>query len=266
MGITPIKICGKIIISRNKTFNIAGPCAIESKQQLFSTAKHVAKKGADALRGGAFKARTHPNSFQGLGLKGIHLLLEAGFLTKLPIVTEVLTESQIPQIISAAKKYHNHPIIWQIGSRNAQNTALLRTVGKTGKPVLLKRGFGMTIKETQSAATYITQGGSPVIICERGIRTWSNQANAGRFTPDLFAIPTLQKAGFPVIWDPSHCTGRSDWVESTALAGVAMGCNGLIVEVHPRPNKALCDGPQALTFKQYSTMMIKIKKIKPILK
>jgi len=262
----PSIICGDITIKSDQPFYIGGPCTIESETQILTTAEHVAEQGANAIRGGAFKIRTHPESYRGLGLKGISLLLRAGQLTNLPVVTEITTESQIPQIIQEIENHNNHPLIVQIGSRNSQNTPLLNAVGKTGLPVLLKRGFGNTIKETLSASDYITQGGSPVLICERGIRTWSSESGVGRFTPDLFSIPLLQKEGFLVIWDPSHSTGRSDWVESTALAGMAMGSNGLIVEVHPQPEKALCDGAQALTFNQYSTMMAKLKQIKTILK
>lgn len=254
---------GDITISKDKCTYIAGPCAIESEEQIFTIARCVTKYGAHILRGGAFKPRTSPHSFQGLKEKGLELLFSAGRNCSVPVVTEVLDTSQIELIISVSQ---GHPFIFQIGSRNSQNYFLLTEIGKTGYPVLLKRGKGSTVDEMLSAAEYIKKGGSPVIICERGIVTFSSGGGCGRFTADHLAVIKFQEAGYLTIFDPSHAAGKRKYVTPLALSGIALGANGLIVEVHNDPEIALCDKEQALTLPDFAELMKKAKGVEKVLR
>jgi len=225
---------------------MAGPCAVESRDQLLKTADAVAEAGATILRGGAFKPRTSPYSFQGLGMDGVRFLAEARERTGLPIVTEVMEPSHVPQVAL-------HADILQIGARNMQNYPLLMAVGKVERPIMLKRGLSAKVEELLMAAEYIVSSGNPnVILCERGIRTFETYT---RNTLDLAAVPLLHHlTHLPVIVDPSHATGKRWLVRSMALAGVAAGADGIMVEVHPDPDDALSDGEQSLTFEQFSEM------------
>ncbi len=231
---------------------IAGPCSVESKEQIIEVAKAVKASGAGLMRGGAFKPRTSPYAFQGLRAEGIELLSEAKKVTGMPIVTEIMNASHLPL-------FEDVDII-QVGARNMQNFELLKILGKQDKPVLLKRGLANTIEEWLMSAEYIMAGGNKnVILCERGIRTFEN---ATRNTLDLSAIAVLkEKTHLPVIVDPSHATGVVQYVEPLSIAAVAAGADGLIIEVHNDPQKALCDGPQSLTPAQFDAAMKKIKKI-----
>jgi 3-deoxy-7-phosphoheptulonate synthase len=217
---------------------IAGPCAIESRQFLRTVAGQVRAAGAAVLRGGAFKPRTSPYSFQGLGEDGLKLLREVGDEFKLPVVTEVLAVSEVPIV----ERYAD---MLQIGARNVQNFHLLSEVGKTRKPVFLKRGFATTVREYLMSAEYIlSQGNQQVVLCERGIKTFETEL---RFTFDVSAVPVLkQNTHLPVFVDPSHASGHRQFVLPLALAGVAAGADGVMVEVHHCPEEAMCDGPQAL--------------------
>ncbi len=217
---------------------IAGPCTVESREQMLAVADSVAAGGADMLRGGAYKPRTSPYSFQGLGQEGLRLLAEAKEETGLPIVTELLDVRDVEDVVGVAD-------VIQVGARNMQNYSLLTEIGRTDCAVLLKRGLSATLAELLSAAEYILkEGNERVMLCERGIRT---HETAYRFTLDLLAIPALKEmTHLPVIVDPSHAAGRRDWVESMSLAAAAAGADGLIVEVHNDPDNAICDGPQSL--------------------
>ena len=230
---------------------IAGPCSIETKEQITEVANDVKNSGAGLLRGGAFKPRTSPYSFQGLHGEGLELLLEAKKATGLPVVTEIMDASHLPL-------FEDVDLI-QVGARNMQNFELLKELGKINKPILLKRGLAATIEEWLMSAEYIMAGGNEnVILCERGIRTYET---AMRNTLDLSAIPMLKKKShLPVMVDPSHATGIRDMVEPMALAAIAAGADGLMVEVHNDPAKALCDGPQSLTPEQFDTLMKKVNK------
>lgn len=217
---------------------IAGPCSVESRSQILKVAEEVKKAGASALRGGAFKPRTSPYAFQGMEAEGIKLLLEAKQQTGLPIVSELMDLSQLP--------FFEEVDVIQVGARNMQNFLLLKELGKTTKPILLKRGFSNTIQELLMSAEYILSGGnSQVILCERGIRTIET---ATRNTLDLSAIPVIKEhSHLPVVVDPSHGTGYAKYVKSMSLAAVAAGADGLIIEVHDNPAMALCDGQQSIT-------------------
>ncbi len=230
---------------------IAGPCSVESEEQILSTAEFVKKEGAAALRGGAYKPRTNPYSFQGLGEEGLRLLAKAREVTGLPIVTEVMDTRDVKKVAEVADAL-------QIGARNMQNFPLLKEVGKTKKPVVLKRGLGNTTEEWFQASEYLLlEGDGNVILCERGIRTFEN---ATRFTLDIAAIPVAKKkVHLPVIGDPSHPAGKRDLVEPLALAIIAAGADGLIVEVHPDPDKALSDSAQQLTFEMFKELMRKVR-------
>ncbi len=232
---------------------MAGPCSVESREQLRETAAAIKAAGAHILRGGAFKPRTSPYAFQGLGLKGLELLREARDEFHLPIVTEVLS----PQDVTLVAQYAD---ILQIGARNMQNFALLRAVGEMQKPVLLKRGMMSTIEELLMAAEYIlAHGNTRVILCERGIRTFET---ATRNTFDINAIPMLKTlTHLPVIADPSHGTGKWELVTPIARAAIAAGADGLIVEVHPDPARALSDGAQSLTPKRFAEMVAQVRRI-----
>lgn len=233
---------------------IAGPCSVESKEQLCSVAKDVKRSGASLLRGGAFKPRTSPYAFQGLRDQGIKLLLEAKEETGLPVVTEIMDISHIPL-------FEDVDVI-QVGARNMQNFELLRELGKTKKPILLKRGLSSTIEEFLMSAEYIMAGGNEnVILCERGIRTFER---ATRNTLDLSAVSLLKTlTHLPVIVDPSHATGIASLVKPMALASVAAGADGLIIEVHNDPPHALCDGQQSLTPSAFDELMRAVKAIEP---
>ncbi len=226
---------------------MAGPCSVESERQILESAEIVARAGAKFLRGGAFKPRTSPYDFQGLAVEGLKLLDRARRATGLGIITEVMSDGDVNLVAEYAD-------ILQIGARNMQNFALLKTVGRCGRPVLLKRGMSSTIKELLMSAEYIVAHGNPqVMLCERGIRTFET---ATRNTCDLAAIAALNElAHLPVILDPSHATGKRSLVPALSRAAVAIGADGLLVEVHPAPEKALSDGAQSLDPKQFADMM-----------
>ena len=232
---------------------MAGPCSVESREQLMETATGVQAAGAKILRGGAFKPRTSPYSFQGLGEKGLRLLAEARKTTHLPVVTEVMA----PQQVAIVSTYAD---ILQIGARNMQNYALLHAVGESQRPVLLKRGMMSTIEELLMAAEYIlSHGNNKVMLCERGIRTFEKYT---RFTLDVSAVPVLKELShLPVIVDPSHAAGKWELVAPIARAAVAAGADGLIIEVHPRPAEALSDGAQQLKLDTFAALMESLKPV-----
>ncbi len=242
---------GEATVGGSRFLVIAGPCAIESREQLLETAAYVKENGADILRGGAFKPRTSPYSFQGLGLKGLELLAEAREQTGLPVITEVLSEKDVPMVAEYAD-------ILQIGARNMQNFALLKAVGRVNKPVMLKRGLSATIEEWLLAAEYIAvEGNNRIILCERGIRTYET---ATRNTLDISAVPVVrQLSHLPLIIDPSHATGKREFVIPMARAALAAGAQGIMVEVHPNPDVALCDGRQSLTFDMFHQMIRELR-------
>jgi 3-deoxy-7-phosphoheptulonate synthase len=217
---------------------IAGPCTVESREVMLETARIVRDAGAQLLRGGAYKPRTSPYSFQGLGGEGLRLLKEAKEETGLPIVTELMDARDLEAVAEVAD-------VIQLGARNMQNYTLLTEIGRSGIPVLIKRGLSSTIEELLMAAEYVLkEGNESVMLCERGIRTFET---AYRFTLDLMAIPVLkEQTHLPVVVDPSHAAGRRDWVLPMSLAAAAAGADGIIVEIHPEPEAAICDGPQAL--------------------
>lgn len=247
-----VKVSG-VSFGGNEVVVIAGPCAVENNDQLLNTARSVSSDGAKVLRGGAFKPRTSPYSFQGLGEEGLKLLAQARKETGLPVVTEVMDTRQI-EVVS---KYAD---MLQVGSRNMQNYPLLKEVGLSKKPVLLKRGMMATIEEFLLAAEYIlNQGNNQVVLCERGIRTFETST---RNTIDLSAVPMLKHlTHLPVIVDPSHGTGIRWMVPPMAKAAIAAGADGLIMEVHYNPDKALCDGQQSLDLEEFSQLMTDLRKI-----
>ncbi len=232
---------------------IAGPCSVESRSQILETALAVKEAGATALRGGAFKPRTSPYSFQGLGEEGLQLLAEARSMTGLPIVTEAMSEDQVALVARYAD-------VIQIGARNMQNYPLLNTAGRSGRPVLLKRGLMSTIEELLMSAEYLlAQGNERVMLCERGIRTFERYT---RNTTDINAVPVLkQMTHLPVLLDPSHSTGKYDYVIAVAKAAIAAGADGLLVEVHPRPEKALSDGAQSLRPEKFAQLVREVRRI-----
>ena len=238
---------GDVVIGGEKVVVIAGPCSVESREQLMEAARAVKAAGASMLRGGAFKPRTLPYSFQGLGVEGLKILAEAREETGLPVVTEVMA----PEDVGVVEEYAD---VLQIGARNIQNYPLLKRVGQAGKPVLLKRGLASTIEEWLSAAEYVLHGGNPdVILCERGIRSYGKLT---RFTLDLAAVPLLKEVShLPVVVDPSHGTGVRSLVKPMSKAAVAAGADGLIVEVHPNPDEAMSDGAQSLRPEDFKTLM-----------
>ncbi len=244
---------GNVIIGANQIQVIAGPCAVENKKQALETAIAVKKAGATLYRGGAYKPRTSPYSFQGLGEKGLEILAMVREETGLPIVTEVMDTDTLPIVTEYAD-------ILQIGTRNMQNYQLLKKIGNLDKPVILKRGSSASVEEWLLAAEYILSGGNhKVILCERGIRTF---ANSTRYTLDLSVVPLVQSlTHLPVIVDPSHATGKWQLVSPMAKAAVAAGADGLIVEVHPQPSEALSDGAQSLTFDNFQSMMKDIRNV-----
>src|ERR1700716_606855 len=243
---TRIKVDG-IEIGGDEFIVMAGPCSVESEKQIRQSAEGVAKAGAKTLRGGAFKPRTSPYDFQGMEEDGLKLLQKARRATGLAIITEVMSDRDVDLIAQYAD-------VMQVGARNMQNFVLLKALGKCGRPVLLKRGMSSTMKELLMSAEYVVAHGNPdVILCERGIRTFET---ATRNTCDIAAIPALNElTHLPVILDPSHATGKRSLVPAVCRAGVAIGADGLIVEVHPSPEKAISDGAQSLDLAQFQKMM-----------
>jgi 3-deoxy-7-phosphoheptulonate synthase len=244
---------GDLAIGGETVHVMAGPCAVESREQLLEAARQVKAAGATILRGGAYKPRTSPYSFQGLEEKGLQLLAEAREVTGLKVVTEVMDARTLPLVAEYAD-------ILQIGARNMQNFFLLREVGRLDKPVLLKRGLSCTIEEWLMAAEYImSMGNQRVILCERGIRTFETYT---RNTLDLSAVPVVKHfSHLPVVVDPSHGTGKWQFVPTMARAAVAAGADGLLIEVHPNPAEALCDGPQSLTPENFARMMKELRRV-----
>ena len=239
---------GDVTIGAEKVTVIAGPCSVESREQMLEVPHSVKASGAAMIRGGAFKPRTLPYSFQGLGVEGLKILAEAREETGLPVVTEVLSSESV----GIVEEYAD---ILQIGARNMQNYPLLKRLGEASKPVLLKRGLSSTIEEWLGAAEYVLAGGNEeVILCERGIRTYQKLT---RFTLDLAAVPLLKEVSpLPVVVDPSHGTGIKSLVSPMAKAAVAAGADGLLIEVHPNPEEAKSDGPQSLRPKEFRELMI----------
>lgn len=254
---TSVTKVGSSMIGGKELAIIAGPCALENRGQVFETAETIAKSGAKFFRGGAFKPRTSPYAFQGLGLEGLKMLTEVREQFGLNIVTEAMDEHGI----DAVAKYAD---CIQIGARNMQNFSLLRYAGQTRTPILLKRGLSATLDELLLAAEYImAEGNSDVILCERGIRTFADHA---RNTLDLSIIPAIHRIShLPMIVDPSHGTGHNYMVAPMARAGIAVGADGLIIEVHPRPESAMCDGAQALTLAQYLELVPQIQALHELL-
>ena len=251
---TPSEVrIGAVTVGGGPIVVMAGPCSVESESQMREVAVAVKASGARILRGGAFKPRTSPYAFQGLKEQGLQYLAEARKLTGLPVVTEVLETESVELVAEYAD-------VLQIGARNIQNFTLLRRVGEMGKPVLLKRGMATTIQEFLLSAEYILAAGNPnVILCERGIRTFEPST---RFTLDLNAVPVLKKLShLPVVVDPSHGTGHWDLVAPMAKAAVACGADGLIIEVHPRPEEALSDGPQSLKPTKFAQLMRELRPV-----
>ena len=236
---------------------IAGPCTVESEEQMFAAARLVKKHGAHMLRGGAFKPRTGPHTFQGLGVQGLKFLRQAGDAEGLPVVTEVMRIEQLETVC----RYAN---VLQIGARNMQNFDLLKEVGKLRHPVLLKRGMSATIEEFLSAAEYILAEGNPrIILCERGIRTFEK---ATRNTLDLSIVPLIRELShLPIVVDPSHATGRRSLVAPMAKAAIVVGAHGIMVEVHPDPDKALCDGAQSLTGEGFGQLVKELQRLQGVL-
>jgi 3-deoxy-7-phosphoheptulonate synthase len=256
-GNTVIKV-GDVEIGGSQCVVIAGPCAVESPEQLMEAAEVVKKAGASMLRGGAFKPRTSPYSFQGMGEQGLKLLAEAREKTGLPIVTEAMSVEEV-------KLVDRYADVIQIGARNVQNFPLLKAVGLTRKPVLLKRGMMTTLEELLMSAEYIlASGNDEIILCERGIRTFETSM---RNTLDISAVPVLKdKTHLPVIVDPSHAIGQWRFVLPLAKAAVAVGADGLLIEVHPEPDLALCDGAQSLRPERFAELMEEIESIAKIVR
>ena len=248
-----VDVGGGVKVGGKKAVVMAGPCSVEKEGLLVDIARKVKASGATILRGGAFKPRTSPYAFQGLGEKGLKYLVKAKEATGLPVITEVM-DSRDLEVVS---KYAD---IIQIGARNMQNFNLLKEVGKIRKPVLLKRGMANTIKELLMSAEYILAGGNfSVILCERGIRTFEDST---RFTLDISAVPVIKSLShLPVIVDPSHATGKWGLVGSCAKAAIAAGADGLIVEVHPNPEEALSDGEQSLFPENFDKLMVELRKV-----
>ena len=247
LSLNGIKIGGPQIII------MAGPCAVEGRSQILETAQAVKEAGAQVLRGGAYKPRTSPYSFQGMGEEGLELLAEAREATGLPVVTEVMSPEQVPLVMKYADMF-------QIGARNMQNYSLLHAVGEANHPVLLKRGMMSTIEELLMSAEYIlSHGNMRVALCERGIRTFEKYT---RNTTDINAIPVIkQMSHLPVILDPSHGTGKWEYVTAVAKAGIAAGADGLIIEVHPHPEEAASDGAQSLKPEKFAQMVREVRRV-----
>lgn len=238
---------GEVAIGGSDVVVMAGPCSVETREQVTATALSVRKSGAMILRGGAYKPRTSPYDFQGLGVEGLKLLREAGDLAGMPIVTEVMSEEDVAVICEYAD-------MLQVGARNMQNFALLKKLAKTGKPILLKRGPSATVKEWLASAEYVLHGGNDqVVLCERGVKTFDHGL---RNTLDLASVALVKEmTHLPVVVDPSHATGKRSLISSCAKAGLAVGADGVIVEVHPRPEEAWSDGEQSLTLDGFAEMM-----------
>jgi 3-deoxy-7-phosphoheptulonate synthase len=254
---TTVHVADGVAVGGRAIAVIAGPCSVEGRDMVLETARGVREAGAVMLRGGAFKPRTSPYSFQGLGEAALEMLAEARAASGLPVVTEVLDPRQIECVSRVAD-------VLQIGTRNMHNTSLLAAVGESGKPVLLKRGMSATVQELLLAAEYVMARGNPsVILCERGIRTFET---ATRNTLDISAVPVLKReTHLPVIVDPSHAAGRAHFVMPLACAAIAAGADGLIVEVHPDPACALSDGEQSLTIPQFAEMMRRVARFAAVL-
>jgi 3-deoxy-7-phosphoheptulonate synthase len=250
---TVIDLGDGVTIGDTEVTIIAGPCSVESETQTLETARAVAAHGATVLRGGAFKPRTSPYEFRGLGERGLEILATAREVTGLKIITEVMTPADVETV-------GHYTDVFQIGARNSQNYLLLEEVGKARKPVMLKRGLSMLIEEWLLAAEYVMAQGNPdVILCERGIRTFETMT---RNTLDAGAVVVVRSLShLPIIVDPSHAAGKRAWVEGFALTGVAAGADGLIVEVHPSPDHAMSDGAQSLDFAQFAAMMPKVARV-----
>lgn len=254
---TIVDVAGVKIGEGQRPVVVGGPCAVESEEQILTTARFVKQAGADLLRGGAFKPRTGPHTFQGLREEGLKLLAKAREATGLPIVTEVMSPDNVGLVADYAD-------LLQVGARNMQNFDLLRELGKIRKPVLLKRGMSATIEEFLAAAEYIlAEGNDQVILCERGIRTFET---ATRNTLDLAMVPLVKElTHLPVMVDPSHATGKRSLVPPMSKAALVAGAHGVLVEVHPEPEKALSDGPQSLTFPGFAALMTDLKRLQECL-
>jgi len=246
-GPTVVRLANGAAFGGEELAICAGPCSVESREQIEATARAVAARGANVLRGGAFKPRTSPYAFQGLGLEALEMLREAADRYGMAVVTEVLDPREVEMVAARAD-------MLQIGARNMQNFSLLREAGQSGKPVLLKRGFSATIEEWLMAAEYLlVAGNSDVVLCERGVRSFDS---ATRNVLDLAAVPLLHSlTHLPVIVDPSHGTGQAALVGPMTLAGIAAGADGILIEVHPDPGSAASDGQQSLTFEQFDGLM-----------
>ena len=246
-------VVGGVVIGGSDPVVMAGPCSVENEEQMVSTAKAVKAAGATILRGGAFKPRTSPYSFRGMGLDGLKLLQLAKEETGLPIITEVMSPGDVDTVAQYAD-------ILQVGTRNMQNYSLLDEVGDSRKPVMVKRGMAAPYEEWLLAAEYVlARGNDQVMLCERGIRGFEQFT---RFTLDVAAIPVIKRLShLPILADPSHSTGKWYLVAPVSLAAIAAGADGLLVEVHPNPDLALCDGPQSLTFENFSNMMTQVKAV-----
>ncbi len=247
---------GEAVVGGSDPVVMAGPCSVEDEEQMVSTAKAVKAAGATVLRGGAFKPRTSPYSFRGMGIDGLRLLDLAKQETGLPIITEVMSQVDVDTVAQYAD-------ILQVGARNMQNYNLLDEVGQTRKPVMVKRGLAASYEEWLLAAEYVmSHGNEQVILCERGIRGFEQFT---RFTMDVAAIPVIQRLShLPIVADPSHSTGKWYLVTPVALAAVAAGAHGLLIEVHPNPDMAKCDGPQSLTFENFSLLMGQVKALNSV--
>ena len=250
---TIVDVAGVKIGEGQRAVVVAGPCAVESEEQILKTAHFVKQVGADLLRGGAFKPRTGPHTFQGLREEGLKLLAKAREATGLPIVTEVMSPDNVGLVADYAD-------LLQVGARNMQNFDLLRELGKIRKPILLKRGMSATIEEFLAAAEYIlAEGNEQVILCERGIRTFETST---RNTLDLAMVPLVKElTHLPIMVDPSHATGKRSLVTPMSKAALVAGAHGVLVEVHPEPEKALSDGPQSLTFPGFEALMADLKRL-----
>ena len=249
-----IVMVGDVAVGGPEPVVMAGPCSVEDEEQMVSTARSVKASGAKILRGGAFKPRTSPYSFRGMGLDGLKLLNTAKQETGLPIITEVMT----PGDVDIVAQYSD---VLQVGARNMQNYNLLDAVGETRMPVMVKRGLAASYEEWLLAAEYVLAGGNHnVMLCERGIRSFESVT---RFTMDVAAIPVIKRLShLPIIGDPSHSTGHWYLVTPVALSAIAAGAHGLLIEVHPNPDQALCDGPQSLTFDNFSNLMNQVRAVK----
>lgn len=254
---TIVDVAGVRVGQGERPVMVAGPCAVESEEQIIRTALFVKKAGADMLRGGAFKPRTGPHTFQGLREEGLKLLAKAGKESGLPIVTEIMS----PDNVGLVAEYAD---LLQVGARNMQNFDLLRELGRIRKPILLKRGMSATVEEFLAAAEYIlAEGNDQVILCERGIRTYET---ATRNTLDLSVVPLIKEMShLPIMVDPSHATGKRSLVPPMTLAALVAGADGVLVEVHPEPEKALSDGPQSLTFPGFEHLMGEVGKVRKYL-